>query len=346
MLETERLKSPLSSPSRWRPHTDTGVRTDLSSPQGQRSPRASGQQMEGGRKQRVGKVMEGTSWGCHFLLTGSACEERIPMTVSVCVCGCVRKSSLPLIINSKWAQGLRRSRRSTTATHPLPFLFSTRIYGMKSKDGAETPQEFCGCFQHKRFLHQQRIGCTPNETLNRAFLFLYSFPFLENGNSFMGETAFFHKCKPLGRLVFHMVVRSPSLILNESRFGCWIYHLERSKDRACCVPAAVSEGTYSPKHRASSLLGDKWTERSGNFLNSILLRVWVRMMNYIIRTPTLSRSLLLVFWYPRRTSRCPFWVLAVQSRTQKMAPQRPFSLRALSPRFTACGNLSIWSKFC
>lgn len=59
--------------------TDTGVRSDPSSPRGQHSPRVSGQQMEGGRGQRVRKVLEGTSWGYCFLLPGSAGKERIPM---------------------------------------------------------------------------------------------------------------------------------------------------------------------------------------------------------------------------------------------------------------------------
>ena len=153
----ERLKRPLSSSFRWRnwewaePYRYGSENWPiLVFHQGQCSPRVSGQQMEGGKKQRFRDVTEGTLWGCCFLLTGSTCARRIPVCwwpwacVCVCVCVCVWlcKEELCPPYCKFWVQVVRRSRRLTKATHNLPSCISIRIYSAKNKDGSKiTPWE-------------------------------------------------------------------------------------------------------------------------------------------------------------------------------------------------------------
>lgn len=48
------------------------------------------------------------------------------------------------------------------------------------------------------------------------------------------------------------------MVFDLRRFGCWIYHVERSKDGSLLSPCSCLLGDLLSKYQASSGLDGKW----------------------------------------------------------------------------------------
>lgn len=102
------------------------------------SHQVSGEQTEGSKEQREFGKSRKTHSGAVTSCSQAESARRIScVLMTVGVCGCVRKDFVPVSINSKWVQVVKRPRKLKMAAHNLPFPLSIHVRSMKHKNGSK-----------------------------------------------------------------------------------------------------------------------------------------------------------------------------------------------------------------